>query len=61
MINHEVIAENFHAELSIVLVYFLSDAHHCHFNDREHLVFEKLIEIHINIVLLSQIFCALIE
>ena len=61
MINHEVVAENLHAELSIVLVDFLPDTHHCRFYYREHLIFEKLVEIHLQVVLLPQVVGTLFE
>ena len=53
-VDHEVVAENLHAELAIVLVNLLTDAHQGGFNDWHHFFFVHFVEVDIDIVLVFQ-------
>ena len=53
-VNHEIVAENLHAELPIVLVNLLSNAHQGRLNDWHHFFFVHFVEVDIDVILVFQ-------
>ena len=56
VVDHEVITENFKAELPVVLVHLLTNRCEGQLHDGHYLLLEDLVEIHLQVVFFSQAF-----